>query len=46
MDSKVIAALQVMWAWHDVDSVVTEELLGLVRDRYSIPREYGLHASS
>lgn len=33
-----------MRSWHDVDSVVTEKLLGPIRDRYSIPKNYGLHA--
>ena len=30
--------------WHDVDSVVTEELLGELRDRYYILECYGVFA--
>lgn len=33
-----------MRSWHDVNSVVNENLLGLIRDRYSIPKNYGLRA--
>ena len=39
--SDVLASLKL---WHDVDSVVTEELLGELRDRYCIPECYGLIA--
>ncbi|THU56295.1 hypothetical protein C4D60_Mb11t15770 [Musa balbisiana] len=31
-------------SWHDVDSVVTEELLGALRDCYCIPTCYGVFA--
>ena len=44
VDSKAFAALQVMRSWHDVDSVVSENLLGLIRVHYSVPKNYGLHA--
>ena len=43
-DSRAFAALQVIRSWHDVDSVVPENLLGLIWDRYSIPKDYELHA--
>ncbi|THU45976.1 hypothetical protein C4D60_Mb09t00060 [Musa balbisiana] len=39
--STVLASLKL---WHDVDSVVTEELLGELRDRYYILECYGMFA--
>ena len=45
-DTKTSTALKIMRSWYDVDSVITEELLGLIRDRYCIPISYGLLASS
>ena len=39
--SAMLASLKL---WHDVDSVVTEELLGELRDRYCIPKCYKLFA--
>ncbi|RRT55642.1 hypothetical protein B296_00019900 [Ensete ventricosum] len=32
-----------MKADHDLDTVVTEGSLAMIRERYSIPTEYGLH---
>ncbi|THU60991.1 hypothetical protein C4D60_Mb07t18580 [Musa balbisiana] len=37
-------ALEALKSWHNVDSVVTEDLLRVLRDRYRIPECYGLHA--
>ncbi|RRT78617.1 hypothetical protein B296_00007194 [Ensete ventricosum] len=36
---------EVMKAGHDLDTVVTEGSLTAIRERYSIPAEYGLHVS-
>ncbi|RRT51316.1 hypothetical protein B296_00021270 [Ensete ventricosum] len=36
-------ALEVMKADHDLDTAVTEGSLAVIRERYSIPTEYGLH---
>ncbi|RRT33379.1 hypothetical protein B296_00054429 [Ensete ventricosum] len=40
----VLKALRVMKSCHDFDSVVIEESLVTIRERYSIPDEYALHA--
>ena len=42
--SRGLAELKVLKSWHDVDSVVTKDLLRVFRDRYRIPKCYGLHA--
>lgn len=36
--------LETLKSWHDIDSVVTDELLGALWDRYCIPRCYGVFA--
>ena len=38
------AALETLKSWHDVDSVVTEDLLRVLRDCYRVPECYGIHA--
>ncbi|RRT59978.1 hypothetical protein B296_00040336 [Ensete ventricosum] len=43
-DTKSLRDLEVMKACHDVASIVTEGPLGLIRERYSIPKEYVLYA--
>ncbi|RZR98382.1 hypothetical protein BHM03_00027720 [Ensete ventricosum] len=42
-DTKSLRDLEVMKACHDVASIVTEGSLGLIRERYSIPKEYVMH---
>ncbi|RWW39300.1 hypothetical protein BHE74_00055383 [Ensete ventricosum] len=42
-DTKSLRDLKVMKACHDVASIVTEGSLGLIRERYSIPKEYVMH---
>ncbi|RRT76736.1 hypothetical protein B296_00008291 [Ensete ventricosum] len=42
-DVKAYRALEVMKSCHSFDSVVTEELLGLVWERYSITNDYELY---
>ncbi|RWW07192.1 hypothetical protein GW17_00029435 [Ensete ventricosum] len=37
--------LEVMKAAHDLDTAVTKGSLAVIRERYSIPTEYGLHVS-
>ncbi|RWW78451.1 hypothetical protein BHE74_00013335 [Ensete ventricosum] len=44
MDTKALRELEVMKLCHDFDSIVTEESLAVIRERYSIPNEYALHA--
>ncbi|RWW57457.1 hypothetical protein BHE74_00035764 [Ensete ventricosum] len=44
VDVRVLRDLEVMKADHDLDTTVTEGSLAVIRGRYSIPAEYGLHA--
>ncbi|RRT31568.1 hypothetical protein B296_00034446 [Ensete ventricosum] len=44
VDVRVLRDLEVMKADHDLDTAVTEGSLAVIRGRYSIPAEYGLHA--
>ncbi|RRT38750.1 hypothetical protein B296_00040446 [Ensete ventricosum] len=43
VDVRVLRDLEVMKADHDLDTVVTERSLDVIRERYDIPTEYGLH---
>ncbi|RWV95792.1 hypothetical protein GW17_00041545, partial [Ensete ventricosum] len=43
-EAKVLQALKVMKSFHDFDSTICLESLGLVRKRFSIPNEYVLYA--
>ncbi|RWV82069.1 hypothetical protein GW17_00056462 [Ensete ventricosum] len=43
IDARVLRDLEVMKADHDLDTAVTEGSLAVIRERYSIPVEYGLH---
>ncbi|RRT84645.1 hypothetical protein B296_00011508 [Ensete ventricosum] len=43
VDAKILRDLNIMKAGHDLDTTVTEGSLVAIRERYSIPREYGLH---
>ncbi|RRT35672.1 hypothetical protein B296_00046173, partial [Ensete ventricosum] len=43
VDSRALRDLEVMKADHDLDTAVTEGSLAVIRERYSIPAEYGLH---
>ncbi|RWW38756.1 hypothetical protein BHE74_00055982, partial [Ensete ventricosum] len=43
IDSRALRDLEVMKADHDLDTTVTEGSLAVIRERYSIPTEYGLH---
>ncbi|RRT66549.1 hypothetical protein B296_00012318, partial [Ensete ventricosum] len=43
VDSRALRDLEVMKANHDLDTAVTEGSLAVIRERYSIPAEYGLH---
>ncbi|RRT76965.1 hypothetical protein B296_00006882 [Ensete ventricosum] len=43
VDARVLRDLKVMKADHDLDTTVTEGSLAVIRERYSIPAEYGLH---
>ncbi|RWW45388.1 hypothetical protein BHE74_00048775 [Ensete ventricosum] len=43
VDARVLRDLEVMKADHDLDTTVTEGSLAVIRGRYSIPTEYGLH---
>ncbi|RWW60312.1 hypothetical protein BHE74_00032703 [Ensete ventricosum] len=45
VDVKSLSDLEVMKSCHDVDSVIKDESLGSIRECYSIPKEYDLHAS-
>ncbi|RWV87953.1 hypothetical protein GW17_00050007 [Ensete ventricosum] len=45
VDARVLRDLEVMKAGHDLDTAVTEGSLAAIRERYSIPAEYGLHVS-
>ncbi|RZS13566.1 hypothetical protein BHM03_00045167, partial [Ensete ventricosum] len=42
-DARVLRDLEVMKADHDLDTAVTEGSLAVIRGRYSILAEYGLH---
>ncbi|RZS15496.1 hypothetical protein BHM03_00047333 [Ensete ventricosum] len=43
VDVRVLRDLEVMMSDHDLDTTVTEGSLAMIRERYSIPAEYGLH---
>ncbi|RRT72768.1 hypothetical protein B296_00011346, partial [Ensete ventricosum] len=43
VDARVLRDLEVMKVDHDLDTAVTEGSLVVIRGRYSIPTEYGLH---
>ncbi|RRT33762.1 hypothetical protein B296_00056006, partial [Ensete ventricosum] len=43
VDARVLRDIEVMKADLDLDTTVTEGSLAVIRDRYSIPIEYGLH---
>ncbi|RWW40836.1 hypothetical protein BHE74_00053718 [Ensete ventricosum] len=43
VDARVLRDLEVMKSDHDLDTTVTEGSLAVIRERYSIPAEYGLH---
>ncbi|RZR77223.1 hypothetical protein BHM03_00002235 [Ensete ventricosum] len=43
VDARVLRDLEVMKADHDLDTAVTEGSLAIIRERYSISAEYGLH---
>ncbi|RRT37358.1 hypothetical protein B296_00031882 [Ensete ventricosum] len=43
VDVRVLRDLEVMKSDHDLDTAVTEGSLAVIRERYSIPIEYGLH---
>ncbi|RRT37247.1 hypothetical protein B296_00018181 [Ensete ventricosum] len=43
IDARVLRDLEVMKSDHDLDTVVTEGSLALIREWYNIPTEYGLH---
>ncbi|RRT62843.1 hypothetical protein B296_00015227 [Ensete ventricosum] len=43
VDARILKDLEVMKADHDLDTTVTEGSLAMIRERYSIPVEYGLH---
>ncbi|RRT58944.1 hypothetical protein B296_00028446, partial [Ensete ventricosum] len=43
VDSRALRDLEVMKADHDLDTTVNEGSLAVIRVRYSIPIEYGLH---
>ncbi|RRT81274.1 hypothetical protein B296_00001056 [Ensete ventricosum] len=45
VDSRALRDLEVMKADHDLDTAVTEGSLAVIRERYNIPTEYGLHVS-
>ncbi|RRT84840.1 hypothetical protein B296_00006053 [Ensete ventricosum] len=44
VDARVLRDLEVMKADHDLDTAVTKGSLAVIRGRYSIPAEFGLHA--
>ncbi|RZR81772.1 hypothetical protein BHM03_00008067 [Ensete ventricosum] len=43
VDVRFLSDLEVMKVDHDLDTAVTEGSLAVIRGRYSIPTEYGLH---
>ncbi|RWW02769.1 hypothetical protein GW17_00034118 [Ensete ventricosum] len=43
VNARVLRDLEVMMSDHDLDTMVTEGSLAVIRERYSIPAEYGLH---
>ncbi|RRT65424.1 hypothetical protein B296_00027876 [Ensete ventricosum] len=43
VDARVQRDLEVMMSDHDLDMAVTEGSLAVIRERYNIPTEYGLH---
>ncbi|RZR75580.1 hypothetical protein BHM03_00062734 [Ensete ventricosum] len=43
VDARVLRDLEVMKSDHDLDTTVTEGSLAVIRERYNIPVEYGLH---
>ncbi|RWW75969.1 hypothetical protein BHE74_00015971 [Ensete ventricosum] len=46
MDVRALKALEVMKSYHDCDLTLSAELLSVIREHYSIPSEYILHASA
>ncbi|THU66785.1 hypothetical protein C4D60_Mb05t17870 [Musa balbisiana] len=42
--SRSFVTLEALKSWHNVESVMTEDLLRVLRDCYRIPECYGLHA--
>lgn len=44
VDIETFKALQMMKLSHDYDSIMTEQLLECLRERYNIPADYELHA--
>ncbi|RRT31792.1 hypothetical protein B296_00053125, partial [Ensete ventricosum] len=43
VDARVLRVLEVMKSNHDLDTAMIEGSLVVIRERYSIPVEYGLH---
>ncbi|RWV93241.1 hypothetical protein GW17_00044318 [Ensete ventricosum] len=43
VDARALRDLEVMKAYHDLDTAVTEGSLVAIRERYNFPAEYGLH---
>ncbi|RRT31145.1 hypothetical protein B296_00056559, partial [Ensete ventricosum] len=43
VDARVLRDLEVMMSDHNLNTAVTEGSLDVIRERYSIPTEYGLH---
>ncbi|RRT71366.1 hypothetical protein B296_00017544 [Ensete ventricosum] len=43
IDTRVLRDLEVIKAGHDLNTAVTEGSLAAIKERYSIPIEYGLH---
>ncbi|RWW02089.1 hypothetical protein GW17_00034832 [Ensete ventricosum] len=43
VNARVLRDLEVMKADHDLDTTVIEGSLAVIRERYSVPIEYGLH---
>ncbi|RWW77822.1 hypothetical protein BHE74_00013978 [Ensete ventricosum] len=46
VDAKSLRDLEVMKSYYDIASIITEESLRLIRERYSILEEYALRAPS
>ncbi|RZS26395.1 hypothetical protein BHM03_00059728, partial [Ensete ventricosum] len=45
VDARVLSDLEIMKADHDLDTAMTEGSLAVIRGRYNIPVEFGLHVS-
>ncbi|RZS19172.1 hypothetical protein BHM03_00051528, partial [Ensete ventricosum] len=43
VDARVLRNLEVMMSDHDLDTTVIDGSLAMIRERYNIPAEYGLH---